>query len=246
MLIALLEQTRKGSTDYDNLKDAVRITEEAFTLFLDHLEKGGLIKAYEELIETSLDQRLKLAVRAVRAGADLERVSKALGWLEFEEMVAFTFEQNGYGVECRFRFKADGRRWEIDVLATRNPLVICAECKHWQKGLGNTTARRIVEAHLEKVKLLSENSLVLVEKGLLNRWKQATFVPITLSLQPARKKIYRRIPVVSVFELPRFLDEFRGQMDWLINFNVDLPSPQSKLKQTILKKKRKRGKKRLR
>lgn len=244
ILVALLETTKEGPTEYETLRETVRVTDEAFTAFLDHLIQQGLVGAGEGALEASLEQRLEIAVRAVRAGADLERVSQALGWLEFEEMSAYTFEANGYRVKRRFRFNAEGRRWEIDVLATRKPLVVCAECKHWSSGLGNMTARKIVEIHLEKVRVLSENATILVEKGLLRGWDRAVFVPMALSLQSARNKIYRRIPVVSVFELPSFLDEFQGQMEWLKSFPVDLPEPKPRVKQTVLKKKgRKKRKK---
>ncbi len=47
-------------------------------------------------------------------------------------------------------------------------------------------------------------------------------IPMALSLQPARERIYRRIPVVSVYGLPGFLSEFEAQMDWLASFPVDL------------------------
>jgi hypothetical protein len=216
------------------------VTDAAFTVFLNHLVKQGLVGASEEAVEATLEQRLEIAVRAVKAGADMERVSQALGWLEFEEMSAYTFEANGYSVKRRFRFNAEGRRWEIDLLATRRPLVVCAECKHWSNGLGNMTARKIVEIHLEKVRILSENAAILIDKGLLRDWDRAVFVPMTLSLQPARNKIYRRIPVVSVFELPSFLNEFQGQMDWLAIFPVDLPEAKPRVKQTVLKKKGRR------
>jgi len=48
--------------------------------------------------------------------------------------------------------------------------------------------------------------------------------------------------VVSVFELPSFLVEFEGQMDWLASFPVDLPAPEPKMRQMVLKRKmRKKG-----
>ena len=243
ILIALLETTKEGPTDYEGLREAVRVTDEAFKAFLDYLIKQGLIGISEETLEATLEQRLEIAVRAVKAGADMERVSQALGWLEFEEMTAYTFEENGFNVKRRFRFNAQGRRWEIDVLATRKPLVVCAECKHWVNGLGNMTARKIVEIHLEKVRVLSENAAILVDKDILRDWDKAVFIPMTLSLQPARNKIYRRIPVVSIFELPSFLNEFQGQMDWLQSFPVNLPKAKPKVKQTVLKKKKRKKRK---
>jgi hypothetical protein len=246
ILIALLERTKDRATSRAELREAVRVTDEGFSLFLDQLAAENLVGEEGNLVKASLSQRLEIAVRAVRAGADFERVSRSLGWLEFEEMVAYTFEENGYKVSRRFRFQADGRRWEIDVLAVRRPLVVCAECKHWASGLGNMTARRIVETHLEKVRVLSENAAEVAERIKLREGGSVVFIPMTLSLQPARNKIYRRIPVVSVFELPSFLNEFEGQMDWLVKFPVDLPDPEPKMRQMVLKKRgiKKRSKKR--
>lgn len=223
LLIALLEKTRKEPVDRDELRASVRVTDEVYDQFLDQLTSESLIEDNGTLLEASLSQRMELATRAVKAGTDFERVGRALGWLEFEEMVAYVFEENGYRVSKRFRFTADGRRWEIDVLALRRPLIVCAECKHWSRGLGNMTARRIAETHMEKVRVLSENVGNLKSRLRLEGWKKATVVPIALSLQPARNKIYRRIPVVSIFELPDFISEFEGQMEWLAKFPVVLP-----------------------
>jgi len=222
ILITLLENTQKKSVDSNTLRETVRVTDEAYNTYMTYLESNGLIQEEQGDITASLNQRLELAIKAVQAGGDLERVSRALGWLEFEEIVARIFEENGYDVKRRFRFQADGRRWEIDTLATRRPLIVCAECKHWAKGLGSKTARRIVETHLEKVETLSRSAEGLRERMGIEGWHQATMIPMTLSLQPARERIYRRIPVVSVYGLPGFLSEFEAQMDWLASFTVDL------------------------
>ena len=222
ILIALLENTQKKPVDRNTLREMIRVTDEAYDTYMTHLESSGLIDEESGNITASLNQRLELAIKAVQAGGDLERVSRALGWLEFEEIVARIFEENGYDVKRRFRFQADGRRWEIDILATRRPLIVCAECKHWAKGLGNTTARRIAEIHLEKVETLSRSVRGLKGRMGIEGWGQATMIPMALSLQPARERIYRRIPVVSVYGLPGFLSEFEAQMDWLASFTVDL------------------------
>lgn len=235
-LLALLRGTRSEPVDSGELRDALRITDEAFELYLNQALSEGLLEERDERLEASLEQRMNMAVKAIKGGADFERVSQALGWLEFEEIVAYIFESNSYLVSRRFRFSANGRRWEIDVLARRKPWVVCAECKHWSKGLGNMTARRIVETHLEKVEVLSMNAIDLRDRLDIDDWDRAVFVPITLSLQPARNQFYRRMPVVSVFELPSFLSEFEGQMDWLVSFDVELPPSKPRVTQTYLRR----------
>jgi Holliday junction resolvase-like predicted endonuclease len=236
VLIALLKQTSEGPSSRVKIRGAVRVTDEAFDLLMAKLIEEELAEESGGLLITSPSQRLGIAVKAIRAGADLEKVSRALGWLEFEEMVAYALEENGYVVSRRFRFQARGRRWEIDMLAARKPFVICAECKHWSRGLGDTTARKIVEVHLEKVRVLSDNAVKVVKRMGLSEWERAVFVPVALSLTPARNRIYRRIPVVSIFELPSFISEFEGQMGWLASFTVELPPQGSRLLQTALRR----------
>ena len=80
---------------------------------------------------------------------------------------------------------------------------------------------------MEKVRVMSEHASEL-KRVKLSSWGKTTFLPMTLSLIPARNKIYRKIPVVSVFKLPRFLEEFQGQMDWLTSYTVEIQHPEQK------------------
>jgi len=236
ILVALLGMTRGEPVDEGSLHAAVRVTGEVLEHILGQLSFADLISRRHGLIEASQRQRLSIAVRAVQQGADFERVCRALGWLEFEEMVSYVFEENGYRVLRRFRFKAEGRRWEIDVLAIRNPLVVCGECKHWTKGLGNAAAKKTVETHLEKARVFSESIVETAEEIGLRRWRLAVVVPIALSLMPAPMRLYRQVPIVSVLELPSFLSELEGHLDRLTKFTVELPPPKPRPSQTVLRR----------
>jgi len=235
LLVALLDTTRGEPTARGNLRASIRVAGGVLDRFLDGLCREGLISERGGLVEASTGQRLRIAVRAVEAGADFERVCRALGWREFEEMAAHVFEENGYRVRRRFRFAAEGRRWEIDVLASRRPLLICAECKRWARGMGNAAARRTAETHLEKVRVLSENLVKVAPRVGLRGWRRAVVVPVAMSLTPAPLKLYGRVPVVPILSLPSFLGEFEGHLDGLAQFAVDLPSPRPRPSQTILR-----------
>ena len=165
-------------------KYLTEITKEALNYIIDELYNDGLIDIKNNKLSASLDQRLKLAVMAIKLGADFEKVSKALGWLEFEELVSHIFRENGYNTHNRFRFKADKRRWEIDVLATSYPYIICAECKHYTTSIGNSTTRNIIEIHIEKIQIFCKQIDDLAKKIGVDDWKNAILVPITLTLSP--------------------------------------------------------------
>jgi len=231
----LLRKTENGAASKEEVKNSLKMTAEAFEKILANLVKEELVNIDNDNIEIDLDKRLRLAVQAINLGATFENISSFLTWLEFEELAAYIFEENGYHVDRRFRFQAEGRRWEIDVLATRFPYIMCTECKHWSKTIGNSTARGIIETHLEKVEVLSRVLPGLAKRIGIHRWKNAILVPAALTMSPTPMKFYRRMPAVSILALPRFIDEFQGQLDRITHFKVDLPKWKPKPKQTKLR-----------
>ncbi len=235
LAIQILRLTTTEGVMLSELRGSLRMTTEAFDSLIDELREGGLIDVSNGSATLSLQQRLSLAARALEAGADFESVSRCLGWLEFEELSARVFEENGFSVRRRFRFQAEGRRWEIDVLAARAPYLVCGECKHYGRGMGNSTARGIVEGHLAKVEVLSRSLEGLREKMGITKWTSATVIPLMLTMSATPFEVYRRVPAVSVLALPGFLGEFDGQLDRLAHIRVKLPPPEKKLKQMRLR-----------
>ena len=231
----ILDETKEGDFDLNETREKLSITEEALETTLSELENGGYIELKEDKIHVSVEQRLELAIYAIRLGSDFEKVSKSLGWLEFEELVAHVFRENGYNTRSRYRFRAEGRRWEIDVLATSYPYIVCAECKHYTSGMGNSTARHIIETHIEKTEVMSKNIEELAQKIGVQNWRNAILLPITLTLSPTKMNIYRRVPSVSVFTLPTFLSEFPGYLERMIHYPVEIPEYKPKPKQLRLK-----------
>jgi len=235
VLKAILNGTQTGQVDVGKLNEALNVSNEALGEALIQLSEEGFVTVRGDSLELSRDNRLGLAVKAIELGADFQTVSQSLGWLEFEELAAYVFEMNGYSVLRRFRFQADGRRWEMDVLALRWPYIVCAECKHWTKGIGNSTARGIIETHIEKTEVFSRRLPELSKRIKAQGWGTATVVPIALTLSPTDMSIYRRVPSVSILALPSFLDEFGGQLERLIHHVVELPTYRSRPTQTRLR-----------
>lgn len=235
LLQQILADTREGTLDIEDTKKNLTMTDEAFDTIIDELSTRDYINVEAGKISVSQDQRLKLAVMAIRLGADFEKVSKVLGWLEFEELVAHVFRENGYNTMSRYRFQAEGRRWEIDVLAKSYPYIVCAECKHYTTSMGNSKARNIIETHIEKTEVLSKHIEKVSKKIGVQSWKNAILVPITLTLSPTKMNIYRRVPSVSVFALPSFLSEFQGYLERMVHYPVDIPEYRPKPKQLRLR-----------
>jgi Holliday junction resolvase-like predicted endonuclease len=232
---AFLVKTQSGEATLDEVRGSINITSEAFDQIVETMAGDGTITLDGDAVKLSTEQRVGLAVRAVELGVDFQTVGGGLGWLEFEELVARVFEMNGFTVLRRYRFQAEGRRWEMDVLASRSPYIVCAECKHYTRGMGDGTARSIVETHLEKTEVFSRHLSGQAKKIGVHRWREAVVIPITLTLSPTRMRIYRRVPSVSVLALTSFLASFEGYLERVTHFRVELPEWKPKPRQTRLR-----------
>jgi Holliday junction resolvase-like predicted endonuclease len=218
LLISLLKLTKDGFVLIETVKKDSRIDADIVRKLLEKLQNEGLIHLKDVTVETNSANRLKLAVKAASLGADIEYVSGFFSWQEFEDIVALALERNGYVVAKNVRFKRAGRRWEIDVVGCRKPLVLCVDCKHWQREVKPFALRKIVEAQVERTHALADTLPNVNWKVNCVTWKKAKFVPVILSLIPSRSKFYENVPVVPVLQLQDFLIQLPAQVESLTYF----------------------------
>jgi Holliday junction resolvase-like predicted endonuclease len=215
VLISLLKLTQRGPVSRTLLTKSTRTTTEVVERALEKFEQLSLFDEYRGVIEVSPKQRARITTRALELGADLEHVCRFLSWAEFEMITAQALEANGYRVLNNFRFKHGKERREIDVLGMDEPLIICADCKHWKRGLRTAAALKIIEAQIERTRALADVlPRYLSEIGLKN-WKTATLLPIIISLLPGRNKLHNKVPMVPVLQLQDFISEVPLKLDLL-------------------------------
>ena len=218
LLISLLKLTKEGSVLIKDVNKDSKIAIDIVRKLLENLQTEGLLYLEGETVKVDSDARLRLAVKAASLGADVEHVSAFLSWQEFEDIAALALERNGYVVGKNVRFKHGGRRWEIDVVGCRKPLVLCVDCKHWRRGLKLSALRRIVEAQVERAKALADILPSVSLKFECVKWSKAKFVPVILSLIPCNFKFFGNVPVVPVLQLQDFLSELPAQVESLTYF----------------------------
>jgi Holliday junction resolvase-like predicted endonuclease len=222
VLISILKNTNSGPAAKEIIARDANVPVQVTNNVLKGLREIGLIECEDELIEVSSNQRVKLAIHAINHGTDIERVCKVLEWIEFENFAATAFEKNNFAVKRRFRFKAAQRRWEIDVLAYSEPIIVCVDCKRWRRGWGNSAITKVAAAQAQRTEVLAKNLHDIQREIGLDDWKQATLFPVILSLFPGTVKFYNKVPVVPILQLQNFLDEFQGHITELKNFRAKL------------------------
>lgn len=226
MIIRILELTRSKSVSHGTINENVKVLSHIAQKLLQKLQNEGLINAQTGIIKADTTQRLGLAVRAVSLGADLEAVSRLLQWQEFETMAAFALAQNGYNVTRNLRFKHGGRRWEIDIVGCRKPLVMCIDCKHWQRRLSLSELKKIVDKQIERTKALAKSLPDPSIKVECVKWDYARFTPSVLSLVEGNFRFLDDVPIVPVFKLQDFLNNLPVYAGSLQHFTK---SPTTKL-----------------
>lgn len=185
----------------------IRSSLEETRLNVLNLAENHMVELTGEEVSADPKRRLRLAVAAVAARNDIEKVCRHLTWSEFEEIVTEVFTAKNYQVKKHFLFKHDGRRFEIDLIVLIPPIVFCIDCKHWRKHLHRGRTTRAVEAQQNRVKALAE----AVMSGQTKLWPEylgkTKFVPLILSLADVAYRIIDGTPVVPVLRLKSFLEE---------------------------------------
>jgi Holliday junction resolvase-like predicted endonuclease len=205
LVISLLKLTKEGPVLIESVNKDAKIPSAVSLKLLDKLQNENLIYLKPGAVEADGNSRLKLAVKAASLGADIEQISNLLCWQEFEEIAALALKNNGYVVQNNVRFKHEGKRWEIDVVGCKKPLVICIDCKHWQRGFASSALKRIVDLQAQRARALADSLPNIALKLECAKWEKAKFIPAVLSLIPSTYKFYDSVPVVPVLQLQDFI-----------------------------------------
>lgn len=222
LIISILKLTKNGLISAEVVSKDAKMPSTVAKNLLKKLQNDGLLYLQNEVIEADGLKRLKLAVRVIKLGADLERVSGFLDWKEFENIAVIAFERNGYSVKKNLRFKHAGRRWEIDIVGCKKPVVVCVDCKHWHHGMYPSAIRRIVEEQVERTSALAESLSRLAEKIKCTSWSRVKLIPAVISLITTRSKFYNRVPIVPVLQLQDFINQLPAYVNTLKHFSKRL------------------------
>ncbi len=219
LVISILKTTKEGPILIESVNKDAKIPSAVAKKLLSKLQSENLVYLNADSIEVDSGCRLKLAIKAASLGADVEHISDLLCWQEFEEIAAFALKSNGYTVQNNVRFKHGGRRWEIDVVGCKKPLVVCIDCKHWQHGIALSVLRKIVNEQTQRTKAFAYSLPNIVLKLQCAKWEKAKFLPSVLSLIPSPLKFFDKVPVVPVLQLQDFINQLPAYVDTLRFFS---------------------------
>lgn len=175
----------------------------------------GLLTYDGATITVDHRDRLRLALEAIRSGVDSERVCRAVGFREFEDLGSEALRLNGYKTSTRFNFKHSGRRYEIDLVAAKDCRILCIDFKHWAHGLSNSRLSRAVRKQVERTEALKSEKQSYEREIGIRRDQKMAFIPAIVTLADCEARLVEKVPIIPIPKLNTFLCEFDCFLDIL-------------------------------
>ncbi len=149
--------------------------------------------------------RMSLAITAVEMGVDVEVVSRNLDWRDFERFIEQSLNIEDFKIVSSLYFTM-GKRYQIDLIGVRKPLMLLIDCKHWRYGYTRSRMIKTVEDQIGRTEALStylEKRSTL--KGLTLKPGRYYLLPVIASLTDPPMKILNGVPIVSVVKFKDFI-----------------------------------------
>lgn len=150
----------------------------------------------------------ELVIKAWKRGFDIVELALSLGWQELEGLCASIFEEAGYEAARNLRFKASGRRFEVDVVAWREGFVVAADCKKWSRARRSALRKAALDQRV-RASLLAQN---LQNVSLPLPSGRYTVCPAVIAVYGAGREVYGGVPIVALRELRGFLAEIESHV----------------------------------
>jgi len=185
-----------------SLEDVLRCSGTPPPLAEHLLEELGL-EVTEELDRSILPSML---IRAWLKGYSILDLALHSGWSTLEEVVGAIFGEFGYQQRRRVRVKLEGRRYEIDVLAWRNDVAFCVDCKRWAR-LRESALRRAAQAQAERCKALARCASSGCVEGFATPGGSIYLYPAVVSLYKPSVTVYKGVLLLDLYTLVGLLKE---------------------------------------
>ena len=219
VVLSLLKLTENGPVHEEAVVKHARVLTQLAYQVLTKLSENEFFYESKSVIEVTPTQRVRLALYALRLGADFQKICDLLSWREFENIAAQAFEDNGYEVLRNFHLQHNSKRWEIDLIGLKKPLVLCVDCKHWKRGWRQSATSNAVRAQIERTEALSKTLGNYRQKIKVDAWETVTLIPVIMSLTLGPYKVYDDVPVVPVLQLQDFINELPAHVPILKKFS---------------------------
>ncbi|MEM2504974.1 MAG: hypothetical protein QXV76_04975 [Candidatus Bathyarchaeia archaeon] len=196
-----LKVTRdKNHFTLEEISEYTRIPVDDIPILLESLYEITELDSLDD-IDSS---RFRVFLFLARYSQSLEDTASLLKWREFELFTSMILDSLGFDTFSNYRFKSLGRRWEIDVLGFRKPIIVAVDCKHMKRGYRSILSEAIDRhrARVEALALIVRHSF----RRIIDGWDSIKLIPVIVTLRRSGYTIVEGFPIVHISALNDFLD----------------------------------------
>jgi len=165
---------------------------------LQELAANNIGRFDGDTIEFEEGDKLKVAVIAASKGVQIDDIAKHLDWKDFEGLAAKILEAHDFATMRNLVLT--NPRMEIDIVGIRLGVAMLIDCKHWKK-MTPSALNDIVQKQIERT------------KHYVSKTKGAIAAPVIVTLYQDSISFVNKVPIVPIFQLESFLDEFYGNLE---------------------------------
>jgi Holliday junction resolvase len=165
---------------------------------LQELATNDIGKLVDNTIEFEDGDKLRVAIFTLSKGVLIDEIAKHLDWKDFEGLAAKILEAHEFATIRNLVLTKP--RMEIDVVGIRLGIAMLIDCKHWKKTT-SSALNSIAQKQIERT------------KQYVAKTKGAIAAPVIVTLYQDKISFAGKVPVVPIFQLDSFLDEFYGNLE---------------------------------
>ena len=142
--------------------------------------------------------KLKIVVLLLEKGFQIDEISIALDWKNFEGLTAEILSSKNFAVIKNMMLTKP--RMEIDVVGIRLGIAMLIDCKHWKR-YSVSSLRTVVKKQIERT------------RQYVAKTPGAIAVPVIVTLYQDKVGFIENVPIVPILQFSSFVDEFYGNID---------------------------------
>jgi hypothetical protein len=179
----------------------------------------------EGKIVVDREKRIDLAMLLTEQGMEIADVVDLMTWKDFEGLVASILSENSFICTESFRRRGTShiKGMEIDVIGIRGHISLSVDAKMWSIRGGKASAlRTAAEKQKERTNRLATQLQQLSKKIPSMTKGQYTIFPIMVTWLVEEVEMHEGVPVVPVFKLNGFIQDFEIYEDRIVSYSGQL------------------------
>ena len=129
-------------------------------------------------------------------------MARALTWQEFEAFTEECLRTVGFDTQKGLIVEDDSRRWQIDVIAKKSPMILAIDCKHWESPGYESKLNSAAQHQKLAVQALIRQ---MAARGEVGR-DGLLVLPMILTLFEPRSRTVDGVVAVSIEQFADFLE----------------------------------------